>query len=84
MWLCVALQLSEVVGNEEAIKRLRVIAAEGNMPNLILSVCGCCAAVPAADMVAFVLAHFIVRCRLAGGGVCRAHPAQGKRPVCYV
>jgi hypothetical protein len=30
--------LSDVVGNEEAIGRLRVIASEGNMPNLILSV----------------------------------------------
>ncbi len=36
---CVTVQLSEVVGNEEAVKRLRVIADEGNMPNLILSVC---------------------------------------------
>jgi hypothetical protein len=31
-------ELSDVVGNEEAIGRLRVIASEGNMPNLILSV----------------------------------------------
>lgn len=29
--------LADVIGNEEAVKRLAVIAEEGNMPNLILS-----------------------------------------------
>jgi DNA polymerase III delta prime subunit len=29
--------LHEVVGNEETIKRLQVIANEGNMPNIIIS-----------------------------------------------
>lgn len=29
--------LDDVVGNKEAIYRLKVIAKEGNMPNLILS-----------------------------------------------
>ncbi len=32
--------LADVIGNEEAVKRLAVIAEEGNMPNLILSVRG--------------------------------------------
>ncbi|KAG2391855.1 hypothetical protein C9374_013340 [Naegleria lovaniensis] len=31
------LELDDIVGNEEAVMRLRVIATEGNMPNLILS-----------------------------------------------
>ncbi len=31
-------QLADVIGNEEAVKRLEIIAEEGNMPNLILSV----------------------------------------------
>jgi hypothetical protein len=30
--------ISDVVGNEEAVARLRVIAEEGNVPNLILAV----------------------------------------------
>ena len=30
--------LKDVVGNEEAVARLQIIAAEGNMPNLILAV----------------------------------------------
>lgn len=30
--------IKDVVGNEEAVARLRVIAEEGNMPNLILAV----------------------------------------------
>jgi len=30
--------IRDVVGNEEAVARLRVIAEEGNMPNLILAV----------------------------------------------
>lgn len=29
--------LDDIVGNKEAIYRLKVIAKEGNMPNLILS-----------------------------------------------
>lgn len=31
------IELDDIVGNEEAVMRLRVIAEEGNMPNLILS-----------------------------------------------
>jgi len=30
-------EMEDIVGNEEAVMRLRVIAQEGNMPNLILS-----------------------------------------------
>ena len=30
--------MKDVVGNEEAVERLAVIAQEGNMPNLIISV----------------------------------------------
>lgn len=30
--------LSDIVGNEETVQRLMVIAKEGNMPNMILSV----------------------------------------------
>lgn len=30
--------LSDIVGNEETVARLMVIAKEGNMPNVILSV----------------------------------------------
>ena len=32
------IDMKDVVGNEEAVTRLQVIAQEGNMPNLILSV----------------------------------------------
>jgi len=31
--------IKDVVGNIDAVQRLEVIAKEGNMPNLILSVC---------------------------------------------
>ena len=31
-------EMKDVVGNEEAVSRLGVIALEGNMPNIILSV----------------------------------------------
>jgi hypothetical protein len=31
--------IRDVVGNEEAVSRLKVIAEEGNMPNIILAVC---------------------------------------------
>ena len=31
------IDMDDIVGNEEAVMRLRVIAEEGNMPNLILS-----------------------------------------------
>ena len=31
-------QVSEIVGNEETVKRLKVIAADGNLPNIIISV----------------------------------------------
>lgn len=34
----VAHQLSDVVGNKEIIERLRVIAEDGNMPNIIIAV----------------------------------------------
>ncbi len=30
--------MKDIVGNEEAVSRLKVIAFDGNMPNLILSV----------------------------------------------
>ena len=30
--------VDEIVGNKEAVDRLKVIASEGNMPNIILSV----------------------------------------------
>jgi hypothetical protein len=30
--------LSDIVGNEETVERLKVIAKDGNMPNLIISV----------------------------------------------
>lgn len=30
--------LKDIVGNEETVQRLQIIAREGNMPNLILSV----------------------------------------------
>jgi DNA polymerase III delta prime subunit len=30
--------IEDIVGNEEAVSRLQVVAAEGNMPHLILSV----------------------------------------------
>jgi len=30
--------VNDIVGNEETIKRLKVIAKEGNMPNLIIAV----------------------------------------------
>jgi replication factor C subunit 2/4 len=30
--------IKDIVGNNEAVARLRVIAEEGNMPNLILAV----------------------------------------------
>ncbi len=30
----------DIVGNVEAVARLQVIAEEGNMPNMILAVCG--------------------------------------------
>jgi hypothetical protein len=32
--------IRDIVGNEETVQRLKVIAEEGNMPNLILSVRG--------------------------------------------
>ncbi len=32
--------VSDIVGNPEAVSRLRVIAEEGNMPNIILAVSG--------------------------------------------
>ncbi len=32
-------EMKDIVGNEEAVSRLKVIAYNGNMPNLILSVC---------------------------------------------
>ena len=32
--------INDVVGNKEAVARLRVIAEEGNMPNLILAASG--------------------------------------------
>ena len=31
-------ELKDIVGNEETVQRLQVIAREGNMPNLIISV----------------------------------------------
>jgi len=31
--------IKDVVGNEEAVQRLQVIARDGNMPNIIISVC---------------------------------------------
>jgi hypothetical protein len=31
--------VKDVVGNVDAVSRLQVIAEEGNMPNIILSVC---------------------------------------------
>ena len=31
--------LDDVVGNEETIERLKVIATEGNCPHIIISVC---------------------------------------------
>lgn len=31
--------LKDIVGNEDTIARLRVIARDGNLPNLILAVC---------------------------------------------
>lgn len=31
--------LTDIVGNEEIIKRLQVIAETGNMPHMLLSVC---------------------------------------------
>jgi tagatose-1,6-bisphosphate aldolase len=31
-------EMKDIVGNEEAVSRLKVIAYDGNMPNLILSV----------------------------------------------
>jgi hypothetical protein len=37
-WYHVHLQLSDIVGNEETITRLQAIAAEGNMPNIIIAV----------------------------------------------
>jgi replication factor C subunit 2/4 len=30
--------LKDVVGNEEAVDRLKIIAREGNLPNIILAV----------------------------------------------
>ena len=36
-WPCVT-QLAHVVGNDEAVRRMQVIAEQGNMPNLILAV----------------------------------------------
>ena len=30
--------IADIVGNEEAVARLRVIAKEGNLPNIIISV----------------------------------------------
>lgn len=33
-------RIREIVGNEEAVSRLQVIAEEGNMPNMILAVRG--------------------------------------------
>ena len=32
-------EIKDIVGNEEAVSRLEIIATEGNMPNIILSVC---------------------------------------------
>ena len=34
-------KVSDIVGNEDAVSRLQVIARDGNMPNLILSVRSC-------------------------------------------
>ena len=31
-------EIKDIVGNEEAVSRLEIIATEGNMPNIILSV----------------------------------------------
>ena len=31
-------KVSEIVGNEETVKRLKVIASDGNLPNIIISV----------------------------------------------
>lgn len=31
--------LSDLVGNEDTVKRLEVIAQDGNMPHMIMSVC---------------------------------------------
>ena len=31
----------DIVGNKDAVERLQVISEEGNMPNIILSVCFC-------------------------------------------
>jgi len=31
-------KVADIVGNEDAVSRLQVIARDGNMPNLILSV----------------------------------------------
>jgi hypothetical protein len=30
--------MSDIVGNEEAVKRLQIIAKEGNLPNIIIAV----------------------------------------------
>jgi hypothetical protein len=32
-------EIRDVVGNEETVQRLEIIAREGNMPNIILTVC---------------------------------------------
>ena len=32
--------LKDIVGNEETVSRLQIIAREGNMPNIIIAVCG--------------------------------------------
>lgn len=34
-------EIKDIVGNEDTIERLQVIANEGNMPNLIITVCCC-------------------------------------------
>jgi hypothetical protein len=33
------MDLDDIVGNEETIERLKVIARDGNMPHIIISVC---------------------------------------------
>jgi len=40
----------DIVGNKDAVERLQVISEEGNMPNIILSVCSCIVRLPMSAM----------------------------------